>query len=172
MFRILFIFGLFFTGNVLAADSDDNVERYRAYFKSLDLPYAEPRGCSADAPCSVAGDFNDDGVQDLAALYEYSGDQSRRARWNVDLVFVYSQEGSSEPTHQVFSHIGQVDAKTGAASASVAIQGKGLLKTPGGDFPMDWPGVNVFYGPNRGPGQYLTFYWRGDRFYSIDKSDD
>ncbi len=36
MFRMLLIFGLFFTGNVLAADPDDNAERDRAYFKSLD----------------------------------------------------------------------------------------------------------------------------------------
>jgi hypothetical protein len=72
----------------------------------------------------------------------------------------------------VFFHVGQVDAKTGTASASLAIQGKGLLKTPGGDVTLERSGINVFYGPNRGPGQYLTFYWRGNRFYSLDKSDD
>lgn len=171
MFRILFILGLVCTGNALAADSDDDVERYRAYFKELGLPYAQPRGCIADAPCSVTADFNDDGVRDLAALYEYSGDKSRRERWNLDLVIIYSQGGSSEPTHVVFSHVGQVDAKTDEAF-SLAIQEKGMMKIPSGEITLDRPGINVIYGRNTGADQFPTFYWRGDRFYAIDKSDD
>jgi len=171
MFRIVFILGLVCTGNVLAADSDDDIERYRAYFEKLELPYSELQGCSADAPCSVAGDFNDDGVADLAALYEYSGDKSRRDRWNLDLVIIYSQDGSSEPTHVIFSHVGQVDTKTDEA-ISLAIQEMGIMKIPSGEITLDRPGINVIYGRNTGADQFPTFYWRGDRFYAIDKSDD
>jgi len=171
MLRIVFILGLVCMGNVLAADSDDDVARYQAYFKKLGLPYVEPRGCSIDAPCSVAGDFNDDGVRDLAALYEYSGDKSRRDRWNLDLVIIYSQEESSEPTHVVFTHVGQVDAKTGE-TFSLAIQGKGLMKIPSGEITLDRPGINVIFGRNTGVDQYSTYYWRGERFDAIDKSDD
>jgi hypothetical protein len=175
MFRILIILGLVCSGSAFAADSDeknDNVQRYRAYFESLDLPYAEPRGCGNEVPCSVVGDFNDDGVEDMAALYEYSGGKARRAGWNLDLVVLFSQKDSSEPTHSIFSHIGQIDARSGKVSASLAVQEKGLMETPGGGFPLERSGINVFYGPNRGPGQYLTFYWRGESFHSIDKSDD
>lgn len=172
MFRFLFILGLVCTGNVLAADSDDDIAHYRAYFKSLGLSYAEPRGCSADVPCSVAGDFNDDGVRDLAALYEYTGGQARRARWNLDLVILYSQRGSSEPAHVVFTHVGQVDAKTGAAMSSLALQEMGLMKVPHGMISLERPGINVIFGRNTAADQYPTFYWRGERFYAIDKSDD
>jgi hypothetical protein len=171
MFRILFILGLVCAGNAVAADSVDDLERYQAYFKKLGLPYVQPRGCSADAPCSVAADFNDDGVRDLAVLYEYSGDEPRYERWKLDLVIIYSQKDSSEPTHMVFSHLGQVDAETGSSS-SLAIQEKGLMKIPSGEITLDRPGINVVYGQNTGVGQFPTLYWRGDRFYAIDKSDD
>ncbi|MCZ6709717.1 MAG: hypothetical protein O7B25_05085 [Gammaproteobacteria bacterium] len=171
MFRVLLIPGLVCTGNVLAAESDEIVERYRAYFESLDLSYVEPRGCSDDAPCSVTEDFNDDGVPDLAALYQYSGDNSRRNRWNLDLVIVYSQGASSEPTHMVFTHVGQVDAERGAA-ASLAIQEKGSMKIPSGEITLDRPGINIVSAGNTGADEYPTFYWRGETFYAIDKSDD
>jgi hypothetical protein len=171
MFRILLILGLAYTGNVLAADSDNDIERYRAYFKNLGLPYEEPRGCGANAPCSVAGDFNDDGVEDLAALYQYSGDKSRRAGWNLDLVIVYSNEGSSELTHVLFTHVGQVNAKSDE-TFSLAIQSKGLMKVPRGEITLARPGINVFFGRNTEADQYQTFYWYGDGFDAIDKSDD
>lgn len=171
MYRLLLILGLICTGNVLASDSDDVVERYRAYFKNLDLPYVEPRGCSAEAPCSVTADFNDDGVRDLAALYEYAGDGSRRSRWKLDLVIIYSQGNSSEPTHVVFSRVGQVDAESGARF-SLAVQDEGVMKIPVGEITLERPGINVIYGQNTGIDQFPTFYWRGESFYAIDKSDD
>jgi hypothetical protein len=172
MFRFFFLLGLICTGGALAAESDDDVKAYLAYFKNLGLPYVEPRGCNADAPCSVVGDFNDDGALDLAILYEFRGEKARRAGWNLDLVILYSQGKSAEPTHMVFSHVGQVDTESNASASSLAIQEKGSMKVPSGEISLERPGINVIHDLNTGIGQFLTFYWREDSFYAIDKSDD
>ena len=176
MYRILFIAGLICMSTALAVAQDDSVERYRTYFKNLGLSYVEARGCSADAPCSITGDFNGDGVTDLAALYEYSGDTNRRAGWNLDLVILYSQPDSGEPAHAVFTHVGQVDARTGA-TAFLAVQGRGLMKIPAGEISLELPGINIVaagatYAEFTNGSAFPTFYWRDDSFHAIDKSND
>lgn len=171
MFRILFILGLVFTGNVLAADSNENVKRYRDYFERQELPYVEPRACAGDAACSVVGDFNGDGVQDFAALYEYVGPTYRYADFSVDLVVVYSQEGSEEPQHSVFKNVAQIGEDKQAA-ASLTVQAQGAMRIPIGEFNLDSPGINIVSANSRSPDQDTTLYWQDDRFYAVDKATD
>lgn len=172
MHRVLLILALLCSGNALAQQAAIDAERYDAYFKGLDLPYAAPRRCGADESCIVTGDFNDDGVDDVAGLYVYTGDGQRRADWNVDLVILHSQPDSAEPTHTVFLLVGQLDRDAVATGASLGVQNAGTLRTPAGEIPLERPGINVYFGANRGPGQYLTYYWRRGEFRAIDKSDD
>lgn len=178
MIRILCLFGLVFTYGLLSAASDDDIQRHRAYFKNLDLPYLEARGCNADAPCSLAADFNGDGQPDLASLYEYAGKQSRRGRWNLDLVIIYTQGDSSELKHEILTHVGQIDADD-RVKASLAIQETGVLEVPAGKIILERPAINIVAGKNTDASLYPTFYWREKTyywprqgFYSIDKSDD
>ncbi len=162
---------LFYAKGVAIAASDENSARHRAYFKQLDLPYLEPSGCSDDKPCSLIADFNGDGSPDLAALYEYSGEKSRRNRWNLDLVIVYSKDGSSELTHVIFTHVGQTDVESGTMAA-LALQQVGALKIPAGVMTLERPGINIIGIRNTRADEFPTYYWRGEGFYAIDKSDD
>ena len=171
MFRILFILGLVFTGNVLAAESDDNVKRFRDYFERQELPYVQPLACAGDAACSIVGDFNGDDAQDFAALYEYVGPTSRYAGWSVDLVVVYSQEGSEEPQHAVYKNVAQIGEDKRAA-ASLTVQAKGAMRIPIGEFNLDNPGINIVSAKSRSPDQDTTLYWQGNRFYAVDKATD
>jgi len=178
MLRILCLLGLVFTCGLVSAASDDKIERHRAYFKKLDLPYVEARGCNADTPCSLAADFNGDGQPDLASLYEYAGKQSRRNRWNLDLVIVYTQGDSSELKHEIFTNVGQIDSEA-RVKASLAIQEAGVMKVPAGQVILERPAINIVAGKNTDIIYYPTFYWREKTyywprqgFYSIDKSDD
>lgn len=166
MIRILFILGLVFTGNALA---DNEVERYRAHFSSLGLPYEELQNCGP-GPCAAADDFNGDGIIDWAALYKYTGDKARRDRWYVDLVILYSQSGSSSPAHAVFTHVGKLNGTTGAVSLSV--QRAGVLRIPAGEITLQRHAINVISPGRSGPAHFPTFYWHGSGFYAIDKSAD
>ena len=171
MSRILLMIGLFCVGSFSLVASDDDHGRFSAYFKNLDLPYQLPRGCSADMPCNVSADFNGDGLPDMAALYQYAGKQSRRNRWNLDLIIIYSQTDSSELTHAIFSHVGQIDIDA-RVSASLAIQEIGTIKLAVGEMKLERPGINILAAGNTDKSQLPTYYWRNQRFYSIDKSDD
>lgn len=166
MIRLLFVLGLVFTGNAIA---DNHVERYRTHFLSLGLEYEGLQQCDR-GPCAISADFNDDGETDLAALYRYTGDKARRDDWYVDLVILYSQPGSSEPAHAVFTHVGQLSAN--AASVSLSIQPAGVMRIPAGEIPLSRPAINVILDGKFGAAQFPTFYWHGSGFYAIDKSAD
>ncbi|MCH9693197.1 MAG: hypothetical protein K0U72_01700 [Gammaproteobacteria bacterium] len=171
MLRIPLFLGLLGAAGVAVAADDDKLEHFQSYFKKLDLPYVEARGCSDAAPCAISADFNDDGVDDYAALYEYVGPTSRRNHWNIDLVIVYSQADSSNMTHAVYTHVGQLDQKSQTV-AGLALQRPGLMKIPMGDLVLERPAINIVSTRSKDPNQFATFYWRGAGFHSIDKSDD
>jgi hypothetical protein len=149
----------------------EQIKKYQDHFKRQSLPYINPLGCSDDAPCSLAADFNDDGTIDYVALYEYSGSKRRGAARYIDLVFVYSIPGSSEAGQQVFTRVGKIDDKNQTA-ISLEIQPPGVLKLPIGQIELERNGVNLIP-TDRPPNLYSpTFYWNGEKFYSIVKEGD
>ena len=171
MFRFLLLAGLVFSGTVPAATLEERQDQHLSYFYKLGLPYAEPRGCGPEWPCSLVQDFNDDGKSDLAHLMEYKGAKHRGADRKLDLVIIYSQKESTELTHEIFSYVGKVNEIT-PASVYLGVQDKGPMKLPGGVFQLQYPGINIIPGNDDAKFGYHTIYWRGDRFYQIDKSMD
>ncbi len=149
----------------------EQVKKYQNHFKRQSLPYINPLGCNADAACSLAADFNDDGVIDYVALYEYSGSKRRGSARYIDLVFLYSIPGSSEPGQQLFTRVGKIDDKNQTAT-SLEIQPPGVLTLPLGFIELERNGVNLV--PTDSPPNLYspTFYWDGEKFYSIVKEGD
>lgn len=171
MFRLLFILGLVCTGNALAADTADEAKHFRDYFERQGLPYAQPGTCASGLECSVVGDFNGDGAQDFAALYQYIGPKSRYANFSVDLVVVYSQKDSGEPIHAVYKNVAQIGEDKRAA-ASLTVQPAGPMRIPSGEFVLKYPGINIVSAMNRSPDQDTTLYWQDNGFYAVDKATD
>lgn len=149
----------------------EQVKKYQNHFKRQSLPYIDPLGCNADVTCSLAADLNDDGAIDYVALYEYSGSKRRGSSRYIDLVFVYSIPGSSEPGQQVFTHVGKIDDKNQTA-ISLEIQPPGVLILPLGNIELERNGVNLIP-TDRPPNLYTpTFYWDGEKFFPIVKEGD
>ena len=153
------------------ASQEPLITHYKDYFKSLNLPYMEPLGCSQAKPCQLVADFNDDGIKDLASLYEYSGPTDRIEANYVDLVILYSTKGSAHPTHQIFRYAGGID-KRNHVLARLEKQEAGELTLPLGTIKLPRPAINVRRDDQELGTYFPTYYWTGRRFASIDKSAD
>ena len=147
---------------------DPQIKKYKTYFRDLNLPYIEPLGCSKANPCQLVADFNDDGTKDLAKLYEYSGPGNRIGDNYVDLVILYSTEDGAQPTHQIFRHVGAIDKKD-QVLIKLEKQDVGKMQLPLGTITLQRPAINV---RRDGTTYFPTYYWKGKRFASIDKSAD
>jgi len=150
---------------------DPHVKKYQDYFKQLNLPYMEPLGCSKELPCRVVADFNDDGMVDLAGLYEYSGPKQRSNDWYLDLVIIYSTKDSAEPKHTIFTHVGRLDSKN-QVLMKLETQGVGDMKLPLRTFKMQRPGINVMTKGQSPEAYFPTYYWDGKEFHAIVKAAD
>lgn len=160
------VFGYSSTGY---AQDSSLVKKYQSYFSQQNLPYRPAQGCLADKVCIISSDFNNDNIDDFAGLYEYVGPKHRYKNKYLDLVIVYSDKKSSKLRHEVFTHIGKVD-KNKNAMAKLAIQIRGVMRLPSGNFNLKNPGINIISFEEGDSGYFPTYYWHKNKFYALLKS--
>ncbi len=170
MARLIWILGLLMPAVVMAATTEERPGKHLSYIYSLKLPYAEPRGCGPQWPCSLVRDFNNDGQPDLAQLMEYRGENKRGGNRKLDLILVYSKNDRGELAHEIFFYVGKVSERT-PASVYLGAQERGPLKLPGGAYLLERPGINIYLNDDT-PFGFHTLYWREGRFIELDKSTD
>lgn len=148
----------------------ETLAKNREQFKAYNLPYRLPRGCDAALRCALSADFNADGVDDFAALYEYAGPIRRGGR-HLDLVILYSSSDSAQPRSVIFTHVGGLDGVYRTA-VGLELQPPGRLELPTGSIRLERPAINLV-DTARPDDPYLpTYYWLDDKFQSISKADD
>lgn len=154
------------------SNNNSHITKYQRYFDKLELPYAQPDGCSEDMRCSLLSDFNGDGEPDFSGLYEYTGSKKRRNNWNLDLVILYSADNSIK--HVIFTHVGQINESKGIINY-LEEQNPGIMELiPGSktsrELKLDTPAINIKRKSTSG--YFPTFYWDGKKFIAASKADD
>ena len=147
------------------------LSKYRQQFRASNLPYRLPRGCDAMLRCAVSADLNDDGVADFAGLYEYAGSRRRGDGLHLDLVILYSHTATERPGSVIFTHVGRLDWAY-RTTVGLDVQPPGPLKLPTGSIRLDRPAINLVDAARPDDLYLPTYYWQGDKFYSISKADD
>ena len=131
----------------LAYEKSDLPDNYKEYFNKLDLPYERPVGTvdaektmyQTDAMSSVLTDFNGDGTPDFAGIYRYTGSKKRIGRWNLDLVIIYSSNGSTK--HVIYPYFGRYDEERELLLEYLTIHDKGVVDLMPGKLVMERPGI-------------------------------
>ena len=191
MFRILFAFFVSLTCSPsFACENFQLPPEYQDYLKNRELPYRPPVGniafigdsgdrieydmlvlpkdrdvekfvTSGEPACSVSADFNGDGKNDFAGLYLYEGTEKRYNNWILDLVIVYSENGSTK--HVVFPFTGQYFEGQEPVLVYLRRQGPGLVDLMPGQYVLEHPGIGVY---RRGR-PASTYYWDGKGFAEL-----
>ena len=191
MFRIIVAFVVSLTCSLsFACENFQLPPKYQGYFKNRELPYRQPVGkiafigdstdrieydmlvlpknrdvekfvASGDPACSVSADFNGDGKTDFAGLYLYEGPEKRHNNWTLDLVIVYSENGSAK--HAVFPFAGQYSEGQEPVLVYLRRQGPGLVDLMPGQYVLKNPGIGVY---RRGR-PASTYYWNGKGFAEL-----
>ena len=124
-------------------------------------------GSSEGEECFQVEDLDGDSNPDFAGLYEYTGDQPRSSDWNLDLVFLYTDEGG-QTRHVVFPSAGRSSAEKGEVYDTLKVQPPGVVDLMPGSVTLDRPGI-VSY---RNGEPAVLYYWQNGRYtqriFSID----
>ena len=191
MIRILFALLFTFTCSLsYACENFQLPPEYQGYFENSELPYKRPVGkiafvgdskdqikydmlvlpknrqeedfvASGDPACSVTADFNGDGKNDFAGLYLYEGPDKRHNNWILDLVIVYSENGSTK--HVIFPFTGQYFEGQEPVLVYLRRQGPGLVDLMPGKYILEHSGIGVY---RRGR-PASTYYWDGKGFAEL-----
>ena len=164
----------------------DLSDRQSAYFEKLGFPYRLPAGKLAlydgkpyrkiydendkeiariarpDGPrCSVRVDFNQDGIEDFAGMFQYQGDKSRRDNWNLDLVILYTDQ-ASQVKHIIFPYAGQFarETETRFQFFELHTPDQGEIDLYPGSLKTDGPAIISY----RNGLPSVVYYWRDDGF--------
>lgn len=96
-------------------------DEQQQYLKELALPYQVPSGStgvkvqkSRSLPgdtqgCTVVDDFNGDGRDDFAGIFQYTGERKRLDDWSLDIVILFSE--AAETRHVIFPFSGQFNQR-------------------------------------------------------------
>ncbi|MDH3389474.1 MAG: hypothetical protein OEN02_16410 [Gammaproteobacteria bacterium] len=158
-----------FSGTVIACDDYRLPEDQGEYFEKLSLPYRVPVGKTGvllkksralpgdDQGCTVVDDFNGDGRDDFAGIFQYTGKQLRLNDWSLDVVILFS--GADGIEHVIFPFAGQYDQRGELLLQYLAPRAPGELDLRPGKMRLDYPAV-VSY--RRGKPS-VVYYWNGEQ---------
>ncbi len=116
--------------------------------------------------CWVSEDFNNDGIDDFAGIFEYTGEKERVSGWQLDLVILYSDAGQLR--HFVFPYAGRVTKEDGKLRQHLGVQAAGRVDLKPGSVTINQTGI-VSY---RDGQPAVIYFWNKDQFskrtYFID----
>lgn len=116
-------------------------------------------GSSEGEECFQAEDLDGDNRMDFAGLYEYTGEQQRSSDWNLDLVFLYTDQGG-QTRHVVFPSAGRSSAEKGEVYDTLKVQPPGVVDLMPGSVTLDRPGI-VSY---RNGEPAVLYFWQDGRY--------
>lgn len=175
LFMILTIMSMSLTHFCLAQEHEYKAEHFHQYMFQQKLPYDPAKGCQTHQDCELIKDFNGDGKQDFAGLFEYMGGQHRRKNWYIDLIIVYTQ--NDKLNHVIFNRVGRVSDDDKTVSVALELQKPGIMQIipdnkAFGTHTFDKPAIHVI-DKRRGKAAYFpTIYWQKNKFVSLNKWDD
>lgn len=107
--------------------------------------------------CSLAADFNGDDQMDFAGLFRLKDSQKRGNNWVLDLVILYSSNGTIK--HIVYPYMGQYfEGQKKPVLVYLRRRGPGRVNLMPGHYVLVNPGIGVF---RRGR-PVSTYYWNND----------
>jgi hypothetical protein len=158
----------------LSQNQRDYLEKQSLTLKIPSGDFSDPATNRADQKqesdgareCWVSEDFNNDGTDDFAGIFEYTGEKERVSGWQLDLVILYSDAGQLQ--HFVFQYAGRISEEGGQLRQHLGLQAAGRIDLKPGSVTIDQPGI-VSY---RDGLPAVIYYWNKDRFakrtYYID----
>ena len=124
-------------------------------------------GSSEGEECFQVEDLDGDTQPDFAGLYEYTGEDERSSDWNLDLVFLYTDQGG-QTRHVVFPAAGRSSSAKGEVYDTLKVQPPGVVDLMPGSVTLDRPGI-VSY---RNGEPAVLYFWQDGRYtqrvFSID----
>ena len=121
LLRTLLMISLVFPAVADACEEYNLPDEQQQYLKELALPYRVPTGTTGvllqksrslagdDQGCTVVDDFNGDGRDDFAGIFQYTGERNRLDDWSLDVIILFSSE--AETRHVIFPYSGQLNQR-------------------------------------------------------------
>lgn len=156
-----------FSGTAIACEEYLLTDDQDKYLEELALPYRVPDGKTGvllknvegrqgdTQGCTVVDDFNGDGRDDFAGIFQYTGKQNRLNDWSLDVVVLFSNAG--ETRHIIFPFSGQYDQQDKQLYQYLRPQPPGELDLRPGKMSLDFASILSY---RRGKPS-VVYYWDG-----------
>lgn len=136
--------------------------------EGLEAAMTEQNTAGASGACYQAADIDGDGSQDLVAIYEYTGSETRGNNWKLQVV-ILTEDIMGNVQHVAFPYTGQLTDGSSDLLQHLSLQPAGPVDLHPGSITIDGPGVVSYRN-----GQPKAIYYydnNGDlaqAFYGID----
>ncbi|MCZ6616518.1 MAG: hypothetical protein O7E57_00180 [Gammaproteobacteria bacterium] len=130
-------------------------------------PETQAGGASEAADCYQADDFDGDGKEDFAGMFEHTGEKQRGGEWTLEVV-IFNEDENGEVQSITYPYSGQNSKETGEIKQHLSKQPAGMVNLNPGTLMIEKPAI-VSY--QDGEPKVLYYFEDGKparAFYGVD----